>query len=357
MGAQFYVDATIAESPESAGQTTADPRSRIAPRKIIKWAIAMVVLGVVAAISWHYWRHSQLFVSTDNAYLNANMVEIAPQVAGPILRIHVRDQQSVQAGDPLFEIDPRPYEIALAEAQAQLELARQSNSQDSAAVAAARAQVAQRVAELRIARSNDKRTRDLIAKGFLSQQNAEATQTQAETAAAVVKAAEANLAAAQSALGETGSKNAAVQVAQARVDQARLDLGFTRVVAPTSGVIANFSLRPGSTVQKGVPIFAIIDDQEYWVDANFKETELNRVRPGQRATIVMDMYKKHPFTAEVESLSGGSGTAFSLLPAQNATGNWVKVTQRVPVRIRVLDPDPAFPLRIGTTASVEVRAD
>ena len=346
------MEASIATSD----QPVTDSGSRIAPRKIVKWFIVILVLGVAATVGWRYWRHSQLYVSTDNAYLNANMVEIAPQVTGPVLQIHVRDQQTVRAGDPLFEIDSRPYEIALAEAQAQLELANQSNSQESAAVAAAKAQVAQRAAELRMARSNDKRTRDLIANGFLSQQNAETTQTQAETAAAVVTAAEANLEAAQSTLGKVGSRNAAVQVAQARVDQAKLDLGFTRVVAPTSGVIANFSLRPGSTVQKGVPIFTIIDDQEYWVDANFKETELNRVRVGEQATVVMDMYKQHPFKGEVESLSGGSGTAFSLLPAQNATGNWVKVTQRVPVRIRVLDPDPAFPLRIGTTASVEVEA-
>lgn len=108
-------------------------------------------------------------------------------------------------------------------------------------------------------------------------------------------------------------------------------------------------------MQKEIALFTIISDEEYWVDANFKETELDRVHPGQHAQIVVDMYRHHPFEGAVQSLSGGSGSAFSLLPAQNATGNWVKVTQRVPVRIRVLNPDPAFPLRIGTTASVHVR--
>jgi membrane fusion protein (multidrug efflux system) len=109
-------------------------------------------------------------------------------------------------------------------------------------------------------------------------------------------------------------------------------------------------------VQAGVPLFTVIGDNEYWVDANFKETELRRVKPGQKATVVVDMYRDHEFKGEVQSLSGGAGQAFSLLPAQNATGNWVKVTQRVPVRVKVLDPDPAFPLRIGTTATVHITA-
>ena len=117
----------------------------------------------------------------------------------------------------------------------------------------------------------------------------------------------------------------------------------------------SLSLRPGNTVQPGAPLFVVIGDQDYWVDANFKETELKEIRPGQKATIKSDVYPDHPFHGVVQSLSGGSGTAFSLLPAQNATGNWVKVTQRVPVRIRVEDPDPQHPLRIGTTATVKVR--
>jgi membrane fusion protein (multidrug efflux system) len=146
-----------------------------------------------------------------------------------------------------------------------------------------------------------------------------------------------------------------VQAAAAMVKQAEVDLARTHVVSPTDGVVANFSLQPGSTVMPGVPLFVVISDKDYWVDANFKETELKEIRPGQSATIKSDIYPDHPFHGTVQSLSGGSGTAFSLLPAQNATGNWVKVTQRVPVRIKVDDPDPQHPLRIGTTASVKVK--
>lgn len=340
---------------DAIDETVTRPRSRIAVGKLVKWGMAAIALAAALAIGLHYWRHAQLYVSTDNAYLNANTIEMAAQVSGPIVAIHVRDQQTVKAGDVLFEIDPRPYELALEAARAQLEIARQSTSQETAAVAAARAQVAQRAAELRNAQSNERRTRDLIARNLVSQQSAETISTQAETAEAAVKAAEANLAQAQSTLGKIGEGNAGVRAALAKVAQAKLDLDHTRIIAPAGGLIANFSLRPGSTVQKEIALFTIISDEEYWVDANFKETELDRVHPGQHAQIVVDMYRHHPFEGAVQSLSGGSGSAFSLLPAQNATGNWVKVTQRVPVRIRVLNPDPALPLRIGTTASVHVR--
>jgi membrane fusion protein (multidrug efflux system) len=347
----------VQASNESIDSPAIEGKPRIAIGRIVKWAIFASVVAVGATVGWRYWRHAQLFVSTDNAYVNANMVQIAAQVSGPIVTIHVQDQQPVKARDLLFEIDARPYELAVETAQAQLELARQSTSQSSAAVAAANAQVAQRAAELRNAQTNERRIHDLITRNLVSQQSADSAATQAETAAAGVLAAEANLAQAQSALGKIGDNNAGVRAAAARLEQAKLDLQFTKVYAPTGGLIANFSLRPGSTVQKELPLFAIISDQEFWVDANFKETELNRIHPGKSAQIIVDMYRDHPFEGEVESLSGGSGQAFSLLPAQNATGNWVKVTQRVPVRIRVVKPDPAHPLRIGTTATVHVRAD
>jgi membrane fusion protein (multidrug efflux system) len=346
-------------SSDEATLTTNVPAAppRLAIGKIIKWGIAILVLiaGIVAGVM--YWRDAQRFISTDNSYVSANTVEVASQVSGPITRIYVTNQQTVKAGEPLFEIDSRPYELALATAEAQLEMARQSTSQSSAAVEAARAQVAQRAAELRNAESNQRRAHDLLNRNLVSQQDAESIRTQAETSAAVAKAADANLRQAQSALGKAGDNNASVRAAISHVDVAKLNLDYTKIIAPTSGLIANFSLRPGSTVQAGVPLFTIISSDEFWVDANFKETEIKRVKPGQKAQVIVDMYRDHPFDGMVESLSGGSGQAFSLLPAQNATGNWVKVTQRVPVKIRILNADAAHPLRIGTTATVHVSAE
>ncbi len=331
-------------------------RPPLSRRKLVKWTLAIAVLAAAVFFGLGYWRHSRLFVGTDNAYVNANTVEVAAQVSGVVTAVHVRDNQRVNPGDALFDIDPRPFRVALEKAEAQLDLARQGTLEESAAVAQSEAQLAQRQAELRNAQSNDWRTRQLVASGFLSKQGGETARTQVQTAEAAVRAAEAAVQQAKSALGKTGEENAAVRAAMAAVEQARLDLEHTHVVATAAGTIANLSLQPGNTVQPGTPLFVVIGNQEYWVDANFKETELKRIRQGQSVEVTVDMYPDHPFHGVVESVSGGAGTAFSLLPPQNATGNWVKVTQRVPVRIRITDPDPARPLRIGTTAGVEVRA-
>jgi membrane fusion protein, multidrug efflux system len=339
-----------------ASITVPTPPARVSAAKIIKWSIAVLVLAAALGFGVHFWRLSRLYVSTDNAYVNANRIELAAQVSGPVRAMWIRDQQPVKFGELLFQIDPQPYQLAVDAAEAQLEIANQSNSQDRAAVAAARALVAQRMAELRNAQSTEQRAIELTKQKLISKQSAETTATEAQTAAAAVRAAQANLDQATSVLGKAGSQNAAVRAAAAKLAQAQLDLAHTRITAPASGLVANLELRPGSMVQMGVPLFTIIGDNEYWVDANFKETELRRVLPGQKARVRIDMYPEHEFHGEVQSLSGGAGQAFSLLPAQNATGNWVKVTQRVPVRVRVLDPDPKFPLRIGTTANVRVRA-
>jgi membrane fusion protein, multidrug efflux system len=323
-------------------------------RKPLKWIIAAVVLLVAGVIGVRYWLEESRFVSTDDAYVNANQVQVTAQVSGAVVAVHVRDQQAVNAGDPLFELDPAPYRIALDRAQAELELARQSMSQEGAGFASSEAVLAQRRAEAENARSTWERNLALVKSGFISPQAAETSRTQLATAQAAVKAAQAELEKARSALGKTGDENAAVQAAAAAVKAAELDLERTRVVSPVNGTVANFTLQPGNTVQPGVPLFVAIASDEYWVDANFKETQLNEIRPGQKATITSDVYPDVTFHGVVQSVSGGSGAAFSLLPPQNATGNWVKVTQRVPVRVRIEDPDPRRPLRIGTTATVKV---
>jgi membrane fusion protein, multidrug efflux system len=346
----------MSDQATAASTTLPSAPARISPAKIIKWSLAAIVLLVGIGFAVHFWRLSRIYVTTDNAYLNANRIEMAAQVSGPVRALWIRDQQSVKYGELLFQIDPQPYQLAVDEAEAQLELVNQTNSQNRAAVAAAQALVAQRTAELRNAQSTEQRAIELTRQKLISAQSAETSATEAATAAAAVRASQANLEQATSALGDAGAKNAAVRAAAAKLAQAQLDLAHTRITAPANGLIANLEIRPGSMVQQGVPLFTVIGDNEYWVDANFKETELRRIKPGQEARVVMDMYPKHEFKGVVQSLSGGAGQAFSLLPAQNATGNWVKVTQRVPVRVQILDPDPDYPLRLGTTATVRVHA-
>jgi len=344
----------VAQAPADTGTVEPSPPPRKSGRKIVRLAVVAAVLLAIVVGGAAYWLYARRYATTDDAYVNANTVDVAAQVAGEVVKVYVRDQQNVAAGDPLFDIDARNYEAAVAKAQAQLALARQSMQEQVAAVDAARAQLAQREAEELNARHNNQRMQELVASGFLSKQGGEQARTQEVTAQAAVRAAQATLAQAQSALGATGDANAAVRAAEAALALARLDLEHTRVKAPTSGLVANLSLRPGDTVVPGTPLFSIVSNEEYWVDANFKETELSRVRPGQKARVTVDMYPGHPFDGVVESVSAGSGSAFSLLPPQNATGNWVKVTQRVPVRVRVTDTDPKYPLRIGTTATVRV---
>jgi membrane fusion protein (multidrug efflux system) len=332
------------------------PARRGRPRgKQVKWIIAAIVVVAGAIAAFGYWRESSRYVTTDNGYVHAYQAEVTPQVSGLVTRVHVVDQQEVHAGDPLFDVDPRNYQLAVQRAQAQLELARQQVDQAGAGVASAEAVLAQRRAEAVNALHTWERNQALMKSGFLSAQGGENARTQYATAQAAVKAAEAAVAQARSALGQTGDRNANVQAAEAALRQAELDLQRTRVASPTDGVVANLTLTPGNSVQPGQPLFIVISNREYWVDANFKETELKDIRPGLKAVIESDVYPDHPFHGVVQSLSGGSGAAFSLLPPQNATGNWVKVTQRVPVRVRVEDPDPQHPLRVGTTATVRVR--
>jgi membrane fusion protein (multidrug efflux system) len=330
-------------------------RDKIPRKKTIRWLIIIAVLVVAGIFGYRYWRNAALYATTDDAYVNANRVDISAQVMGQVIKVYVNENQAAKEGDPLFDIDPKPFQLALEKAQAQLQLAMQSVSQQGSAVAAAQAQVAQRQAELNNAQNNFDRFRSLMNQGFYSKQGGEEARTQVKTATAALHAAQANLEQARSALGQKGSDNATIQAAVAAVEQAKLDLRNTHVSAPADGVIANLTLRAGEIVQPGVPLFVLIANNAFWIDANFKETELDQIRSGERATVEVDMYPDHVFHGVVDSLSHGSGTAFSLLPPQNATGNWVKVTQRVPVRVRIVDPDPRWPLRIGTTATVSIR--
>src|SRR3954470_2450758 len=237
-------------SPTQPAASPAPPRTGRPPRRRrVKWIIAAVILVVLAVVGFEYWRKASLFTSTDDAYVQAHQVEITALVSGTVQSVHVVDQQKVKEGDPLFEIDPANYAIALARAEAQLALAQQQTSQEGAAVASAEAVLAQRRAEAANAASNWRRNQQLMASGFLSPQGGEQARTALATAEAAVKAAEANVAQARSTLGATGDENAAVKAAAAAVQAAKLDLERTHVASPTTGTIANLSLRPGNTVQ------------------------------------------------------------------------------------------------------------
>jgi membrane fusion protein, multidrug efflux system len=266
---------------------------------------------VLSLIGWFsIWLYGHYYVSTDDAYVNANVVQIAPRVNGRVDQIYVHNNQYIKQGDVLFTLGKASFQASVDSAKAQ--------------VIIAEAQLAQ-------ASLHAKRTMPLVKQKYLSPQ-------EGDNVYANLKTAEGNLA-----------------YAKAGLAQAQLNLAYTTVRAPTSGWISNLNLRAGSIVVTNQPLFALISDEEFWVDANFKETEIGVIKPKQTAVISTDLYPHHPFHGIVESISGGAGTAFSLFPAENATGNWVKVTQRIPTRIRILDPDAKHQLRIGASATVKIK--
>ncbi len=321
----------------------------VANKKPIAIALVLVaLLGGYAVV--HFSGRSR---STENAYINADVVNVAAQVAGRVTAVYVKDNQYVHKGDALFDVDPEPFTIALNRAQADLALAKQSARQDNAEVGAARAQVAQTEGDLSNARSSYARDKELVAQHFLSQQAVDDAQTRMQALQASLDQARAKLSKALS-VPVKPEERGDVLKAQAAIAQAKLDLEHTHITATQNGQISNFSLAAGSLVNVGVPLFALIEQDSFHIDANFKETELAGIHPGQDVDIQIDMYSGQHFKGTVESLSGGTGTAFSLLPPQNATGNWVKIAQRVPVRIKLTPTDAEHPLRIGATATVTV---
>jgi membrane fusion protein, multidrug efflux system len=315
----------------------------------------LVVALLAAGAGYWYWQRGQHYESTENAYINANVVRIAAQVTGQVIALHVDENQSVKKDAPLLNIDPQPFKIAVERADAQLKQVRFQVQRSTASLHDAEALVRQREAELKNALATDKRTEELLANKLVAKERADLSETQVKTAEAALDSARARLAAEQANLGSSGDKNESIRQATAALEQAQWDLQNCEVLSPVAGDVTNLSVRSGDVVAKNQILFAIIDTSEFWIDANFKETQLEKIVPGIEAEIRVDMYPGKVFHGKVDSISGGSGTAFSLLPTQNATGNWVKIAQRVPVRIKVLDLDPKFPLRIGTSGSVRVK--
>jgi membrane fusion protein (multidrug efflux system) len=315
------------------------------------WALLFVSLTLAAGGLYAYWRHELAYPGTADAYITAHVVRIEPQIGGQVVRLPVRDHQHVRQGQLLMEIDDSSYRIAVQEAQAELALARQQKLASDAAVEAAAALVSQRQAQLDDARRSYDRDTRLLERQVVSQAQADSDRDKLHVAQAAGKAAQAGY---RQAVREQGQAGAQIGVARAALERARLNLSYTTINAPASGSLGEIAVRPGDIVQAGQQLFPLVEDQAFWVDANYKETDLARIHPGQPASISVDMYPHRTFHGVVESLSPASGVAFSLLPPENATGNWVKVTQRFPVRVRVTGNDSGVPLRIGTSCSVTI---
>ena len=331
----------------------------------VSTAVGVVLLLVVAgAVLW--WLHARQYESTDDAFIDARTVTIAAEVSGRIVDVPVNDNQLVDAGTVLARIDDSDYRAALDQADAQMaeaeaaatDIAAQIEAQN-AKIEQARKQVAQAQAALDFAAAENKRNQELLSRGTSTQQQAQQASSTLRQSQAELDSAQANVIAAQKQVLvlNAQAKSAQAKIAEAAANQrrARTALARTAIVAPTAGRATEISAAEGTYAQPG-QILMMFVPRQVWVKANFKETQLDLMRPGQPVDIEIDTYPHKTFHGHVDSIQAGSGTAFSLLPAENATGNFVKVVQRVPVKI-VFDTPPDVYLGPGMSVvpSVKVR--
>lgn len=345
------------KTPQAPQVSVADapppPRSNMVQR-VLRTVILLVLIGAAVA-GYFLYRNGERFASTDDAYVQANVVQIAPQVSGIVTKVHAVNNHHVDDGSALFDIDPAPFAISVEAAQAAFDEAVEGVGASNAGVNAAAAHVREAEATLSNARTEAARGRQLRQAGNLSASGLDAREATLKQSEATLAATLAELERAQQTAGRTGKDNARLRAASAALHKAQLDLTYAEVRAPASGWVSNLTLRDGAFAIMGRPLFALVEDNEWWVDAHFKETDITRLRTGQSAEITVDMYPGLTLKGTVESISAGSGATFSLLPPENATGNWVKVTQRYTVRIKIDGRPPSDQsLRVGASAKAVV---
>jgi len=374
-------DAAPAAAPADAAEQPAyDDRgaepAAIAPRprskrKLALGIVALAVLLGGLAYGVYWWLVLSHYESTDNAYVQGNVVQLTPQIAGTVVAIYADDTDFVKTGQPIVKLDPADAQVALDQAEAQLAQAVREVRTTYVNNGALRAQVAAREADLVRARSDVQRAQDdvnrrapLVRTGAVGQEEFNHANAQLAAAKSAEAAAGSAIEAAREQLASNQSLTENVSVEQhpnvlraaARVREAFLALRRSQLLAPVDGYVARRSVQLGQRVQAGAPLLSVVALDDVWVDANFKEGQLRNLRIGQPVELEADVYgKKVTYHGTIEGLGAGTGAAFALLPAQNATGNWIKIVQRVPVRI-ALDPKEVreHPLRVGLSMDAKV---
>lgn len=334
------------------GETGTKPsgRSKRSLRRLLLIGAGLAVLGGGFHFGREYWLVGRFHVSTDDAYVQADNITVAPKVSGYLVRVLVGDNEMVKAGQVLAQIDARDYTVALEQARADVAAADAAIASRQAAIEvqqanteSAKATIIADYANKAFAEQESQRYAYLAKTGFGSVQNAQQSASRIATALAAIQRDEAALTSAMAQVGlqkaELAQAHAALAHSQAVQDQAELNLGYATIQSPMDGTVGNRTLRIGQYVQAGTQLMSIVPDTAY-VIANFKETQLTDVRRGQLVTIQVDMFPDRTYSGHVDSLAPASGQTFALLPPDNATGNFTKVVQRIPVRI-TLDPDVA----------------
>lgn len=332
----------------------AEPRSR---RQRTRLILLVVVPLIVIAIALGIYLNGGRYVSTDNAYVKADKVPVSAEVSGSVLDVPVRENQVVRAGQVMFRLDPAPFRVAVAKAEAKLAQVRTDLSALQASYREKQAEIALARTRLAFADRDQQRQADLVAKHFISASRYDDAKQNTALAAQQIAALQQDL----KRIGETLgggidseiTRHPAYLAAQAELEQAQLDLARVEVRASLPGTVGKLP-KPGQYVTAGAVVTALVANGNLWVEANFPETDLTYVHPGQPVSIRVDTYPSVSWHGVVESLSPATGSEFAVIPAQNATGNWVKITQRVPVRIRLESPADSPPLRAGLSTEVEI---
>ncbi|HET9389866.1 MAG TPA: HlyD family secretion protein [Steroidobacteraceae bacterium] len=337
-------------------QTPATPRPW---RQRLRLPLMIGGPALAALVALVVYLFTGRYEGTDDAYVQAASVAISANVAGRVQELAVRDNQAVSKGEILFKLDPAPFQIAVEESGAQLAAARLRVDSLKASYRQRQAEVASARETLEFQQHETQRQQHLLASGVSSQ-------LQVDRAVHALENARAQLAAAQQQLGAElasldGNPDIApdqhpmVQQAQAALDRAKLNLSYTVIHAPSDGVVTRVEqLQVGTYIAAAAPVFALVSTRDVWIEANFKENQLTYMRAGQPASVKVDSYPGKTFEGTVASVSPGTGSQFSVLPPENATGNWVKVVQRLPVRIQLRELDTRYPLHAGLSATVSV---
>ena len=326
-------------------------------RKLWLGALALlVVLGIVGVWAWHelYGRWSE---STDDAYVNGNVVEITPLVTGTVVSIGADDGDLVHEGQVLLNFDPSDAQVGLQSAEANLARTVRQVRGLFSNVNGMKAQVAAQKSEVQKAQDNYSRRKSLAAGGAISQEELSHARDDLASAQSALRNAEQQLNTTTALVDNTAVANHPdVLAAAAQLRQAYLEHARTTLIAPVTGYVAKRTVQLGQRVQPGTALMAVIPLNQLWIDANFKETQLHNMRIGQPVEIESDIYGSDvKYSGSIDSIGAGTGSAFALLPAQNATGNWIKIVQRVPVRIHInADQLAQYPLRVGLSTVVEV---
>jgi membrane fusion protein, multidrug efflux system len=317
------------------------------------WSLPLFVLLVTLGV----WLVSGRYVSTDNAYVKGDRAQIATELSGIIVEVPVQENQRVSRGQLLFRLDDQPYRLALAKIEAEIETTRADIRGLRAQWRTKREEIKAAVSQLTYAQAEFDRQSDLAEKKISPTQKLEETRMGLEVARQRISAAQEDLQRIEAALAgdpkiHTDDHPRVKQMMAAR-EEALLQLRRTTIEAPLDGIVSKRPV-PGSYATAGVPIMVVVADSDLWIEANFKETELTNVRPGQKAAIKVDTYPDAECTGAVASIAQATGAEFAVLPPQNASGNWVKVVQRIPVRISVNCREGDPPLRVGMSTTVEI---